>query len=129
MRDVKRQGERACLPLGDEEDGLELELTFDGEMLDGEVFLPVVGQALVERCILLLSNLGGVASPDGLRLVELLILNSLLLNSLLLLGLLFLLIFVDFLNLGLLLVFLLGLLLLNLLFFLILNLLLYVVNI
>ena len=91
--------------------------------------LPVVAEALVEGTIFLRSDVAGVAGPEGLGLVELLILNSLLLNGLLLLGLLFLLIFVDFLNLGLLLVFLLGLLFLNLLFFLILNLLLYVVNI
>ena len=59
-------------------------------MLDGEVVLPVVSQALVESGILLLGDLGGVASPDGLRLVELLVLNRLLLD---LLGLLLLLLF------------------------------------
>ena len=103
-------------------------MTLNGEVLDCEVILPVVAEALVEGTIFLRGDVAGVTGPEGLGLVELLILNSLLLNGLLLLGLLFLLIFVDFLNLGLLLVFLLGLLFLNLLFFLILNLLLYVVN-
>ena len=84
-------------------------------MLDGEVVLPIVGQALVERSVLLLGDLRGVARPDGLRLVELLVLDGLLLD---LLGLLLLvLLVVDLLDLGLLLVLLLGglLLVLNLL--------------
>ena len=61
--------------------------------------LPVVGQALVEGTVLVLSDLSGVASPDWLRLVELLVLDSLLLDRLLLLTLLFLLVFVDLLDL------------------------------
>lgn len=85
-------------------------------MLDSEVVLPVVRQALVERAVLLLSDLGGVARPDGLGLVELLVLNGRLLDLLGLLLLLLLLV-VDLLDLGLVLaVLLLGLLLvLNLL--------------
>ena len=79
-------------PLGDEEDSLELELTLNGEVLDGEVVLPIVGQALVERSVLLLGDLRGVARPDGLRLVELLVLNGLLLDLLGLLLLLFILV-------------------------------------
>ena len=79
---------RNHIPLGDEENGLELELTLDREVLDRKVVLPVVGQALVESAVLLLSDLGGVASPDGLGLVELLVLNLGLLD---LLGLLLLL--------------------------------------
>ena len=64
--------------------------------------LPVVGQALVEGTVLVLSDLSGVASPDWLRLVELLVLNGLLLD---LLGLLLLLlVLIDLLDLGLLLV-------------------------
>jgi hypothetical protein len=70
-------------------------------VLNGEVLLPVVGQALVERGVLLSSDVRGVTSPDGLRLVELLVFNSLFLDLLGLLILLVLLI-VDFLNLGLL---------------------------
>lgn len=68
-------------------------------MLDGKVVFPVVRQALVEGTVLLLSNLGGVASPERLSLVELFVLDGLLLD-----GLLFLLVFVliDFLDLGLL---------------------------
>ncbi len=34
--------------LGDEQDGLELELTLNGEVLDSKVVLPVVGECLVE---------------------------------------------------------------------------------
>jgi hypothetical protein len=40
-------------PLWNEKDGLELKLTFDGEVLDGEMVLPIVGQALVEGAVLL----------------------------------------------------------------------------
>ena len=87
-------------PLGDEENRLELELTLNGEVLDGKVLLPVVGQALVESSVLLLGDLLRVTRPDGLRLVELLVLDLLLLNLLRLLGLL---LVIDLLDLGLLL--------------------------
>lgn len=56
--------------LGHKEDGLELKLTLNREVLDGEVVLPVVGERLVEGGILLLSDVLGVASPDGLLLAE-----------------------------------------------------------
>lgn len=59
------------IPLGDVEDGLELELALNGEVLDSEVLLPIVRQALVERTVLLLRDVAGVASPDRLGLVEL----------------------------------------------------------
>lgn len=63
--------------------------------------LPVVGQALVERTVLLNGDLGGVTSPDGLGLVELFIggLGLLDLLGLLLLGLV--LLIIDLLDLGL----------------------------
>jgi len=96
--------------LGNEEDGAELELTLNGEVLDTEVVLPVVAERLVERTVLLLADVGGVAGPDGLGLVELLFLDLALLDLLGLLLLLLVLI-VDLLDLGLLLVTLLGLLL------------------
>lgn len=87
------------IPLGDEEDGLEFELTLDGEVLDGKMVFPVVSQALVERTVLLGSDVGGVASPDGLGLVELLVGGLGLLD---LLGLLLLvLVFIDLLDFGL----------------------------
>lgn len=69
-------------------------------MLDSEVLLPVVGQALVEGGVLLLGDLLRVTRPDGLRLVELLVLDLLLLDLLRLLGLL---LVIDLLDLGLLL--------------------------
>ena len=85
-------------PLGNVENCLELELTFDGEVLDGKMILPIVGQALVERAILLGRDILGVASPERLRLVELLIfgLNLFDLLCLLLLRL----VIVDLLDLG-----------------------------
>lgn len=92
------------LPLRNEKDGLELELTLDGEVLDTEVVLPVISQTLVEGGVLVGLDVLRVTCPDGLRLVKLFIrrLGLLDLLSLLVLGLL---IFVlDFLNLGLLLV-------------------------
>lgn len=89
--------------LGDEEDSTELELTLNGEVLDTEVVLPVVGEGLVERGVLLLGDVLGVASPDGLLLVELLLLNAGLLDLLgLLLLFLLLVLIIDLLDLGLL---------------------------
>ena len=72
-----------ALPLGDKEDGFELKLTFDGEMLDGEVFLPVVCQTLVEGYILFRGDVLRVPRPDGLGLVELLVFDGCLLDLLL----------------------------------------------
>lgn len=95
--------------LGNKEDGAELELTLDREVLDGEVILPVVGEGLVEGGVLLGSDVGRIPGPDGLGLVEFLLLGLGLLD-LLGLGLLLLLLIFYLLNLGLLLVILLGLL-------------------
>jgi hypothetical protein len=89
------------IPLGNEEDSLELELTFDGEVLDGKVVLPVIGQALVEGGVLLGSDVLRIARPDGLGLVQLLVGGLGLLDLLGLLLLLLILIF-NFLNLRLL---------------------------
>jgi hypothetical protein len=97
--------------LGDEEDGAELKLTLNGEVLDSEVVLPVVAEGLVEGSILLLGDVLRVASPDGLLLVELLLLNGSLLDLLgLRLLLLVLLLIVNLLDAGLLFVALLSLL-------------------
>jgi hypothetical protein len=81
-------------------------LTLNGEVLDSEVLLPVVGQALVESTVLVRSNVLWVPRPEGLGLVELLVLGGDLLNLLRLFGLLFV---VNLLDLGLLFVILLDL--------------------
>ena len=85
-------------PLRNVENCLELELTFDGEVLDGKMILPIVGQALVERAVLLGRDILWIASPERLRLIELLIFS---LNLFDLLRLLLLrLVVVDLLDLG-----------------------------
>lgn len=86
------------LPFGNVKNRLELELTLNGEVLDSEMFLPIVGQALVEGTVFLWSDVGWVASPEWFRLIELLVGDLLFLDLLLFLVLLLLLIF-DFLNL------------------------------
>lgn len=96
IRNLSIATPRVCLPLRNEEDGLELELTLDGEVLDSQVLLPVVGQALVESSILLSGDVLRVARPDGLRLVQLFILNLLLLDLLRLLRLFLVINLLDF---------------------------------
>ena len=89
---------RNSSPLGDEEDGLELKLTLHGEVLNSQVVLPVISQALVERSVFLRLDVVGVSGPDGLGLIELFVLDLLLLDLLLLLlvlGLVFVLYFLD----------------------------------
>jgi len=71
------------IPFGDVEDSLKFELTLDREVLDGKVVLPVVGQALVECTVLVVCNVLRVTSPDGFRLVELLVGRLLLFDLLL----------------------------------------------
>ena len=88
------------IPLRDEENSLELELTLDGEVLDSEMVFPIVGQALVEGAILFRGDVLRVARPKRLGLVELLVGNGLLLDGLLLLLGLVVVVF-DFLDLGL----------------------------
>ena len=87
------------LPFRDEEYSLELKLSFDREMFNSEVFLPIVGQALVEGAVLFGGDVLRVPRPDGLGLVELLVLNGGFLN---LLRLLRLVLVVNLLDLGLL---------------------------
>jgi hypothetical protein len=86
------------IPLGDVEDGLELKLTLNREVLHCKMVLPVVGQALVERAILISRDIAGVASPDWLGLVEDVVLSRRLLDLFGLLLLLLVLVF-DLLNL------------------------------
>jgi hypothetical protein len=85
-------------PFGDEEDSLELKLAFDGEMPDGKMFLPIVGQALVKGPILFGGDVLRVPRPDWLGLVELLVFNR---DFFDLLRLLWLVLIVDLLDLGL----------------------------
>merc|ERR1719247_484274 len=84
-------------PLWHEDHGLELKLALDGEVLDGEVVLPVVADVLVEGGVLLLGDLVWVAHPEWLLLVHELPLVGDFLDGLLLL--LLLLILIDLLNL------------------------------
>mmetsp|Transcript_28036 Transcript_28036/g.47539 ORF Transcript_28036/g.47539 Transcript_28036/m.47539 type:complete len:303 (-) Transcript_28036:65-973(-) len=88
-------------------------------MLDGQMLLPIVGNGLVERSVLLVGDVLGVTGPDGLILVLQLHLHIDLLD---LLGpLLLLLLFIHLLNLWLVLVTLLLLLILLLLLFLVIS--------
>lgn len=63
--------------LGDEENGLEFQLSFHREVFEGKVVFPIVGEGLVERGILVLRNVLRVSCPDGFSLVELLLLGAL----------------------------------------------------
>ena len=98
----QRIGVEKHIPLGNEENGLELELTFNGEVLNGKVLFPVVGQTLVESTILVRSDILWVPRPDGLGLVEFLVLGGNLFDLLRLLGLVF--FVINLLDLGLLLI-------------------------
>merc|ERR1712126_166236 len=59
--------------LGHEQQSLELELSLDGEVFDGKMVFPVVGQALVKVSVFFLGNVVGVTGPDRLRLVQFLV--------------------------------------------------------
>lgn len=98
---IFNQETNEILPLRNEEDRLELKLTLDREVLDCKVVLPVVSQALVERGVLLRSDVLRVTGPDRLRLVELLV-RCLLLFDLLHFLLLWLILVFHFFDLGLL---------------------------
>ena len=76
-------------------------MTLNREVLDGKMVFPVVGQALVERAVLFCSDVRWVTSPNGFRLVELLLGGRYLLDLFSFFLLLVLLFVVDFLNLGL----------------------------
>ena len=83
--------------LWNEEKSAELKGTFNIEVLEGEVSLPIVGETLVEVLILFLGDLFRLSHPDWLDLVESLELICDLLDLLGFFLLLFL--FLDFLNL------------------------------
>lgn len=59
--------------ISSEKDSPEFKPTLDGEALGGEVVFPLIGQTRVERRAVLLGDLGRVASPGGLDLIELLL--------------------------------------------------------
>mmetsp|Transcript_11487 Transcript_11487/g.18752 ORF Transcript_11487/g.18752 Transcript_11487/m.18752 type:complete len:430 (+) Transcript_11487:1042-2331(+) len=56
--------------LGDEKNSSELELTLNREMLDSQMFLPIIGQGLVKGSVLLVGHVISLAHPDGLLLVQ-----------------------------------------------------------
>merc|ERR1719367_2151324 len=56
--------------LGNEEEGAELQLSLNREMLHCQMLFPVVGQALVELAILFLADVIWIPGPDGLGLVK-----------------------------------------------------------
>lgn len=60
--------------LGNEKDSTEFKLTLNGEVFDGEMVFPIIGEGLIEGGILLAIDVGGVASPDGLGFIELFLL-------------------------------------------------------
>merc|ERR1719284_1796152 len=80
--------------LWNEEEGGELELTLNVEVLDREVLFPVVGEGLVEGDVLILGDVLWLSHPDWLGLVEDLVLMGDFLD-LLLLFLLWLLVILD----------------------------------
>lgn len=85
----QRTGVGGYKPLWNEDDRLELELTLNGEVLDGKVLFPVVGQALVKGAVLVRSDILRVPRPEGLGLVELLVLDGDLFDLLRFLGFVF----------------------------------------
>ena len=93
------RGVLVYLPFWNVEDGLELKLAFDGEVLNGKMLLPVVGQAFVEGTVLFLGDVLRVPRPNRLGLVKLLVFDSDFLDLLLLLWFVFVFI-VDLLDLG-----------------------------
>ena len=70
--------------LGYKQQGTELKLALDGEVLNGQVVLPVVGETLVELSVFLLGDIVWVTGPDGLHLVQLFLLSVLFFDGLLL---------------------------------------------
>ena len=86
------------LPLWDEEDGLELKLAFDGEMFNGKVLLPIVGQTFIEGTVLFLGDVLRVPRPNRLGLVKLLVFDGDFLDLFLLLWFVF--VVIDLLDLG-----------------------------
>merc|ERR1719272_1470465 len=87
-------------PARHEQQRTELKLTLNAKVFDSKVIFPVVGQGLVEGCVLFVGHVLRLAHPEGLVFVQLLpfVRNLLDLFGFLLLGLL-LLLFIHFLDL------------------------------
>ena len=87
-------------PFRAKEHSLELQLSLDGKVLDGSMLLPIITDGLVEGRVLVLGDIVGLAHPEGLHVVEVFPFVGDFLDFL---GLLFLLgfVFVDFFDLGL----------------------------
>jgi hypothetical protein len=77
--------------LGEEKDGFELQASFDGELLDMKVLLPVIGELLIKISVLLLFDIFRLPHPERFVLVDLLKLGRDLLDLFLLFLLFFLL--------------------------------------
>ena len=56
--------------LGDEEDGLKGDLSLSGEVAASHGVLAVLAEALVERVVLVVFDLSGLAGPQGLGVVD-----------------------------------------------------------
>jgi len=82
--------------LGDEEDSSEFELTFNLELLDSEMFFPVVGEGLVEVDVLFLDDVFRLTHPERLVLVLLFEFGVNFLDFLFLLVLFFVFLFLNF---------------------------------
>ena len=67
--------------LWDEEESAELHMALNREVLDAEMLPPVIGEGLVELSVLLLGDVVRVPGPEGLCLVQLLVLRVLFLKT------------------------------------------------
>lgn len=65
-----RVAERAGALLGHKQHTLELQLSFNAEVLHRKMVLPVVGQGLVKSRVLVLGDLLWIPHPNGLLLVD-----------------------------------------------------------
>jgi hypothetical protein len=86
--------------LGNVKDSTEFKLTFNGEVLDGQMVFPIVRESLIEFRVFLGLDILRVAGPERLGLVEFLVLDNSFLDGLLLLFILLFILISDFFDLG-----------------------------